>query len=344
MERIHLTRDFLKKPLYTVGLLMGVILLMEGLGWAIAYNSKLSILVKHGGTLPYVSLLIRSLILPEIVTVIILNTLLNQQHVYLRLNSVGVTLRDISRYELSFLPTILLSFFVFNPITETLRFFLESYPDYTLTTYWETYLSGTFTISVYLRYLVPIFFIGYVTLNISLVSDYLKQRQAAQEAAESKAAKAVEQAQAFIAAQSNSLNNVTSPYLTSLKGKNSQGELDFPVEDVYFFTIEDRYYYAQLEKGQYLVTKTLNDLETELDPTRFFRIKRDYIVNRQSVLNYAYWENGKYIVRLSTPDRHEIVVPRARMQEFREWLQGNTPSNNQQPYADTSPDPVILVS
>lgn len=66
----------------------------------------------------------------------------------------------------------------------------------------------------------------------------------------------------------------------------------------------------------------MNDLEAELDPTQFFRIKRDYIVNRQAVLNYAYWENGKYIVRLNTSDQYNIVVPRARMHEFREWLQG----------------------
>ena len=78
-----------------------------------------------------------------------------------------------------------------------------------------------------------------------------------------------------------------------------------------------------------MVSKTLNELETELDPTQFFRIKRDYIVNRQAVLHYSYWENGKYIVSLNTPDQHEIIVPRVRMHEFREWLQGRDASKTE---------------
>ena len=94
---------------------------------------------------------------------------------------------------------------------------------------------------------------------------------------------------------------------------------------------------AELAKGRYLIGKTLNELENELDQTQFFRIKRDYIVNRQAILNYAYWENGKYIVRLNTPEGHDIIVPRARMHECREWLQ-----NDQRPYANN--DSFLLTS
>ncbi|QIP12204.1 LytTR family transcriptional regulator [Spirosoma aureum] len=342
MKVIYLTRILLRKPIYSIGLLLCVVLIIEGLSWTIAYNPKLALVARAGGFFPYISALFKNLFLPEICTVVILTTLLDQQHIRLKLSSVGLTLKDISRYELTFLPTILLSYFLFNPATQTARFFLEAFPNYTFSNYWHSYLGGTFTMAIYFRYLIPIFLIGYTTLNVSLISDYFKQRQEAQEAAENKAQLAVQAAQAALAAQTTAVNPSPNNYLSHLKGKNQHGELDFPVEDVYFFTIEDRYYYAQLEKGQYLVGKTLNELETELDPSRFFRIKRDYIVNRQSVLNYAYWENGKYIVRLNTPDRHEIVVPRARMQEFREWLQGN--GNNQRPYADSSTDSFILAS
>ncbi|GAB3896699.1 hypothetical protein GCM10028825_42940 [Spirosoma agri] len=344
MKVVHLTRILLRKPLYSIGLLLCVILLIEGLAWTIAYNPKLALVARAGGFLPYISVFFRTLFLPEVCTVVILTTLLDQQHIRLKLNSVGLTLRDISRYELSFLPTILFSFFLFNPATQTVRFLLEAFPSYTFSNYWHGYLEGTFTMSTYLQYLSPIFIIGYVLLNISFISDYFKQRQKAQEEAENQATLAIQAAQAAIAAKTATVTATSSNYLSHLKGKNQHGELDFPVDDVYFFTIEDRYYYAQLEKGQYLVGKTLNELETELDPSRFFRIKRDYIVNRQSVLNYAYWENGKYIVRLNTPDRHEIVVPRARMQEFREWLQGNQSGTNQQPYADSSTDSFILAN
>ncbi|MCK8492464.1 MULTISPECIES: LytTR family DNA-binding domain-containing protein [Spirosoma] len=340
MKAIQLTRTFLKKPIYGIGLLLGIVLLIEGLSWTSAYTVKVEKLVKAGGLLPYVSLWLRSLLIPEICSTYIIITLINLHHTRYKIDSVDLTWRDITKYELLLLPTILLSFFVFNPATETIRFLLEQFPNYTFSKYWEVYLGGTFTAGIYFRYLIPMLLIGYIVTNTSLLSDYFTQRQEAQEAAESQAAMAVQAAQAAIAAQTTVAAAPASNYLSHMKGKNQHGELDFPVEDVYFFTIEDRYYYAQLEKGQYLVAKTLNELETELDPSRFFRIKRDYIVNRQAVLNYAYWENGKYIVRLNTPDRHEIVVPRARMQEFREWLQGN----GQRPYADTSTDSFIMAS
>ena len=321
MEAVQLNRTFLKKPQYSVYLLMGVVLLIEGFSWTIAYSAKLKILIKHGGPLEYLSMFFRGFILPEICTAFILATLLNQHHKRFHLNSVELTPVSIGRYELHLLPTILLSFLVFNPITETVRFLLEQFPKYSFSYYWNVYLLGTFTLEIYLRYLMPVLLIGYVATNVSLISDYFKQRQIEQEETEARAAEASQAALALSAAFTSKPVPASSPYLPHLKGKNVYGELDFPVSDVYYFTIEDRSYYAELAKGRYAVAKTLNELETELDPGLFFRVKRDYIVNRHAVLNYAYWENGKYIVRLNTPDRYEIVVPRARMQIFREWLQ-----------------------
>ncbi len=181
---------------------------------------------------------------------------------------------------------------------------------------------NTFTWHFYFLYLFPVLFIGYVALNISLFQDYLKQRREAQEKAEAEAAEASQKVLALSATFSPQPVVASSTYLSYLKGKSALGEIDFPVNEAYYFTVEDRFYYAESLKGRYLVGKTLNELETELDPTQFFRIKRDYIVNRQAVLHYSYWENGKYIVSLNTPDQHEIIVPRVRMHEFRDWLQG----------------------
>lgn len=129
-------------------------------------------------------------------------------------------------------------------------------------------------------------------------------------------------------------NEASNSFLQEIIGKGHDVERNISVENVACFTIEDRSYYADLYEGQYLIDKTLNDLESELDPKIFFRIKRDYIVNRFFVLNYTYWENGKYIVRIDSPNHHEIIVPRARMQEFTEWLNwSKSPIESEQPYA-----------
>ncbi len=330
MKEIRLTRYYLANPLKSLTILLGLVLVREILTWSVAPTVKMSRVNEMGGFLEYLWIyLIRGLLLPEVCTLIILLVLLNQYHLLFKVKSVGLDWRSISRYELRILPVILLAFFIYNPITQTVRFFLETFPHYSFQQYWSVYIAGAFTWRIFLAYSVPMMLIGYIAVNLSLLSDYLKQRQDAQEEAERAAVAAVMEAElarakaTALEAQNTSNQSLSAQlYLTHLKGKNNYGELDFPVTDVYFFTIEDRYYYAELVKGRYLVGKTLNELEAELNPNLFFRIKRDYIVNRNAVLNYAYWENGKYIVRLNTSGRHEIVVPRARMQEFREWLQG----------------------
>jgi len=308
---------------------MSIVLLIEALSWSIGYDIKADKMQRAGGYMHYVGLLPRSLILPEVITLFITITLINYFHRWLKLGSVDNDWRSIGRYELRMLPVLLLSFWVFNPVTQTIRYFLDRFPNYSITDYWKQYIVDTYTWSVYFIYLFPVILIGYTALNISLLQDFLQQRREAQEMAEAEAARAAQEALA-LSATFLPKPIVPSPFLSYLKGKNLLGELDFPVNDVYYFTIEERFYYAELAKGRYMISKTLNELEAELDPSQFFRIKRDYIVNRQAVLNYAYWENGKYIVRVNTPEGHDIIVPRARMQEFREWLQ-----NGQGPFATT---------
>lgn len=321
MKEIRLTRSFLRKPMNSAFIVLGIYLMLEAVSWSIGFRVKLIHVNQRGGLLNYVAHLIRTMLVPEICTLFIVILLINRWHNWLKVTAIKNDWRSIGKYELRFLPVLAFSFWIFDPITQTVRFLLERFPDYSFAIYQREYILGTYTWKIYFVYLLPVLLLGYIALNISLFSDYLKQRREAQELAEAEAARASQEALALYATFTPKPTTLSS-YLSYLKGKNALGELDFPVNDAYYFTIEDRFYYAELIKGRYLVSKTLNELETELDPTQFFRIKRDYIVNRQAVLNYAYWENGKYIVRLNTPDQYNIVVPRARMHEFREWLQG----------------------
>ncbi|CCH55735.1 response regulator receiver protein [Fibrisoma limi BUZ 3] len=324
MKELQLHRTYLRRPIKSIAILMVVVLLVETMTWSLAYPVKMGMVERAGGFLQYFGFSLRSLLLPEIFTLYILLTLLSEFHVVFKIKSIEASWPAIGRYELRLLPVILLAFFVFNPVTQTVRFLLERFPNYSFSNYWHTYIANTFTFATYFKYLIPVLLIGYAATNLSLFSDYLRRRQE-DENREKAAGTITPQVQLSPPEPAPALSRT---YTGHLKGRNAHGELDFPVTDVYFFTVEERYYYAELSKGRYLISKTLNDLETELDPFHFFRIKRDYIVNRRSVLNYAYWENGKYIVRLDTPDRHEIVVPRARMQEFREWLQGSQRSTS----------------
>ena len=83
-----------------------------------------------------------------------------------------------------------------------------------------------------------------LALNISLLQDYLKQRREAQEAAEAEAAK-LSKGPGFIRNLLTKADRCFITHLSYLKGKSALGELDFPVNEVYYFTVEDRFYYAE---------------------------------------------------------------------------------------------------
>ena len=321
MKELRITRNFLKNPINSVLILLSIVLLIEALSWSIGYNIKVDKMHNAGGFLQYVFTLVRAFVIPEFFTLFITIYIINRFHDWFHISTVKNSWRAVGRYELHFLPVLMSVFWVFDLITQTVRYLLTDFSSYSLHEYWQEYIVDTYTFSTYFKYLFPVIFIGYLAINLSLLKDYLKQRREAQEQAEAEAVESAKKAEELSAALTAPRLASSSSCLSFLKGRDAVGELDFPIGDVYYFTIEDRFYYAELAKGRYAVPKTLNELEAELDPTQFFRIKRDYIVNRQAVQNYAYWENGKYTVRLNTPVPYDIIVPRARMQEFREWLQ-----------------------
>ena len=330
-EKIQLQRSFLRNPVNSIGILLAIALLFEGLSWGGAYQNKMAYLQQVGGFWVYISRIVRIMILPEICTLYILIRLIEWYHKLFKIQSVELTWRSISLYELRILPILCIAFFVFNPFTQTVRFILEAYPLYSFNNYWSSFIVGTYTLRIYITYLVPTILIGYLAVNGSLAADYLAYRETVKQKAEAERQRLLAEALA-----SAPKPVVKSNFLTTVKGRNHQGEMIFPVEECCYFMVEDRYYYIVHPKGRYMVSKTINELENELDPALFFRANRGAILNRRTVQSYAYWERGKYIVRLNSPcEQAEIVLPRARLQEFRDWLGGEIIISDQSPSTGT---------
>jgi two-component system LytT family response regulator len=178
MKEVQLTRSFLKNPLSSLIILLAIVVLIELLSWNIAYEAKLKLVNRAGGLSAYLTALVRSLIIPEITTALVIAALLNLFHRLFKITQVKLSWTSLVRYELSFLPVLLLAYLIFSPITQTVRFLLEAYPDYTLTTYWTGYIQNSLWLAIYVRYLLPVFIIGYLLLNISLLIDFQKSGRA----------------------------------------------------------------------------------------------------------------------------------------------------------------------
>ena len=99
-------------------------------------------------------------------------------------------------------------------------------------------------------------------------------------------------------------------YPTRFLAKRSSRFWVIPSADILFFSSEEGLTKLQTEKLHYWMQPTLTDLETRLDPSRFFRISRAVIVNLDAVREILPLGGGQGEVRLTT-DLH-LEVSRRR--------------------------------
>lgn len=70
------------------------------------------------------------------------------------------------------------------------------------------------------------------------------------------------------------------------------------VNSIIYISAEEKYVNLHTEKEIYLIRETMNNLEQQLDPTKFKRIHRSYIVNIDFIKEMQSWSHGDYVVIL----------------------------------------------
>jgi len=101
------------------------------------------------------------------------------------------------------------------------------------------------------------------------------------------------------------------------------GDRFFPVEVnevAYFFTKEKANFIMTHDNRSFLVDYTLDDLEKAVDPKKFFRANRQFLIDHKSVAKVHLWFNSKLKVELKPKAGEEVVVSREKAAEFRQWL------------------------
>lgn len=81
-----------------------------------------------------------------------------------------------------------------------------------------------------------------------------------------------------------------------------------------------------MQGGEYVINRTLDELADCLEPKRFFRANRQYLVAREAVKDISLWFNKRVIVNLQVATPEKIVVSKNRVGEFKEWLTGSSTS------------------
>lgn len=98
--------------------------------------------------------------------------------------------------------------------------------------------------------------------------------------------------------------------------------VSLPLSEVVLFYTENMVVYVYDNSGhKYMIDKSLNVLEEELDPQNFMRVNRQYILNVKYVYGYRIHDRVKLLVILTVKEMSNmIIVGQEKTRMFKEWI------------------------
>ncbi len=94
-------------------------------------------------------------------------------------------------------------------------------------------------------------------------------------------------------------------------------------EQISLFHAEGRTVYMLTNKANnYIIDFKLEDLETALDPSLFFRTNRSFIVNYNAIKDVVVYSNSRLRIILNIEFEKEILVSREKVSQLKTWFEG----------------------
>jgi DNA-binding LytR/AlgR family response regulator len=91
-------------------------------------------------------------------------------------------------------------------------------------------------------------------------------------------------------------------------------------EIAYIFTDHKITFIKDTNGKQFILDKTLSELELDLDTKKFFRVNRKYIAHIQSIEKFKS-DNGKIKVYMKPEVKEEVHVSKENAPLFRNWME-----------------------
>ncbi len=97
--------------------------------------------------------------------------------------------------------------------------------------------------------------------------------------------------------------------------------LIIPVSDVSHITIRDSVVrLCTLEGKHYTLNMTLEEVESQLDPQRFMRVNRQFIISAAAVQKLSTYFLGKMRIHMNAAPDEEIIVSKDKVATVKRWL------------------------
>jgi two-component system, LytTR family, response regulator LytT len=93
-------------------------------------------------------------------------------------------------------------------------------------------------------------------------------------------------------------------------------------EIAYFFTENKVNFLCTSDGRKYPVEFNLDQLEEMLDPEKYFRINRQFIIGIHAIAEMRAYTKARVSIKLNPPSVHETIVSVERSSAFKQWLGG----------------------
>ncbi|MEZ4830239.1 MAG: LytTR family DNA-binding domain-containing protein [Bacteroidia bacterium] len=96
-----------------------------------------------------------------------------------------------------------------------------------------------------------------------------------------------------------------------------------PVEEVAYFFGQQKYVFLiTRDNRRHIIDSTLSQLEETLDPAKFYRINRQFIIAYDAIVNMVAYSKSRVKVELDPPSDIEAIVSIEKSKSFKDWLNG----------------------
>ncbi len=69
-----------------------------------------------------------------------------------------------------------------------------------------------------------------------------------------------------------------------------------------------------------MLEQNLKELEEELDPKKFYRANRKYIVHVDCIKSYKSCDKVKLALEINTPVSEDIIISQENTSSFKKWI------------------------
>lgn len=103
--------------------------------------------------------------------------------------------------------------------------------------------------------------------------------------------------------------------------KKGMETIAIKMDEVAVFYTENKIVFVLTKKGQkYLYDKNLAGLEEELDPMKFFRINRQYVVHVDSIKSFRPYDRVKLELKLHLENFPPLIISQQTAPLFKKWI------------------------